>query len=410
MNDGERLDLLLAQSCDLPPEAAAAQTRLFFQSLDPDAAYRLADERREQVGELDGAPAALRYHANHLRLLAAWNSIGAILTAGHPSQDLRTRLETLEDLLTPVTALAVGEDGQPVLVDRYRQFLSLDLDGDGKVAEVLGDLATADNVAVLLPGMGNSLETLHDQSARGQAIQAEAGPDTATVVWLGYDSPDNVLQAVSKSYAYDAAPALRRFSAGLDTEIRPDAVKTLIGHSYGSVVAVNGLRHGASFDNLVLTGSPGIARDVHSVADLDLPGVRCFVARSPGDFIAYTQWHGVDPASYPDIVRLQTAGGVRVRFHQQYYRPNSESLRNIGRVVRGEYAAITTTDTSHERETRLVIPGLAWGPALRVVTAPVALAYDGVAALRGVTEPPRPRLIVSGRGEQVGHRPEGPSR
>jgi pimeloyl-ACP methyl ester carboxylesterase len=98
-----------------------------------------------------------------------------------------------------------------------------------------------------------------------------------------------VIPAASKRSAYTAAPALRRFSAGLETEVRPDANTTLIGHSYGSVVVGHALRHGARFDNVILTGSPGIDPDVHSVAELGVPGTRFFAARSPGDFVSYTR-------------------------------------------------------------------------------------------------------------------------
>ncbi len=411
MDHGERLGQLITWTRALPPEAAAAQVRLFFDGLDPVTAFRLADEHREDVGELEGAPAPLRYHANNLRLLAACHGLGAKVAARRGTLDDVERLATLEDMLTPVHALIRDASGRSMRIERPRQFLSLDVHGDGKAVEVIGDLATADTVSVLVPGMGNSLETLRDQAARGRAIHREAGSETnATVVWLGYDAPDNLRQAISKKYAYAAAPALRAFSAGLATEIRPDALRTLIGHSYGSVVAVYGLRHGASFDNLILTGSPGLGHRFHSLKDLDLSKVRCYVFRAPGDPVAYSQWHGTDPVSIEGFERLATAGGVPVFYHQQYYRPGSESLRNTGCVIRGEYDELTMVDTSTERETRLLIPGLAWGPPLRAVAAPVALAYDGIVSLTGVREPPRPELVVPRRGERVSPPPQGRSR
>jgi hypothetical protein len=97
-----------------------------------------------------------------------------------------------------------------VPVERDRQFLSLRTDGDGRAVEVFGDLDTARNVAVLVPGMGNSLETLPGQAARARHIRTEAGPGTATVAWMGYDFPDGVIEAADRQPAYVAAPELRR--------------------------------------------------------------------------------------------------------------------------------------------------------------------------------------------------------
>jgi hypothetical protein len=406
VGDAERLDELLARVGTLPPEAAVAETRLFFDGLGPDAATRLADERPDQVGELDGVPVALRYRANHLRLTRFRDELRAKVDSGAGSEHDRDRLGTLDEMLTPVTELGVDASGRPVQVQRDRQFLVVEPAADGQVVEVRGDLQSARNVAILVPGMDNDLESLRGEISRTEAIRTESGPDTAAIMWLGFDSPDGLVEAVSKKRAYDAAPLLRRFAAGLDTEIRPDARTTLIGHSYGCTVGGQAILHGARFDNVIFAGSPGIDPDVHRAADLGAPDTRYFALRAPGDIVAYTEWHGTDPAEFPDIVRMQSS----VHGHNDYCRPNSESLRNIGRVVRGEYGAVTTTDTTRGQETRLA-PGISWGPVLNGVTHPVAAAYDGVAALTGATPPPRAPAVQAGAGRTDGsRRPEGPVR
>lgn len=98
-------------------------------------------------------------------------------------------------------------------------------------------------------------------------------------------------------------------------------------------------------------------------------------------------------------MRLRTAGGVPVDWHNNYYRPRSESLRNVGRVVRGDYAAVTTTDTTSVQETRL-LPGVSWAAAIHAAAVPVSAAYN---AVHGGHRPPR-IVVPSSR------RPEGQSR
>jgi hypothetical protein len=59
----------------------------------------------------------------------------------------------------PVTAAAMRAAGPPYAdwVADGRWFLIFDARGDGRVVEVLGDLAGADRIAVLVPGVGSTL-------------------------------------------------------------------------------------------------------------------------------------------------------------------------------------------------------------------------------------------------------------
>lgn len=329
---------------------------------------------------------AERFRANHAVLVAARDRLQAAADAGTASDDQLKRLDTVKELLTPVKATSVDAEGNVVEVERPRQFYTVDPEGRGRAVEVLGDLQAAKNIAVLVPGMGNSLDTFRGQSDRGDLIKQEAGPGTAVVVWLDYDSPQGLVQAASKDAAVEAGPRLAEFLNEVDELKAEDADVTLVAHSYGTDVAAQAVMNGARPKRLVMTGSPGIAKYVDEAADFVQPPTRLYTERAPGDYVSYSEWHGPDPANFPDGIRMATSDPavsddpVSVHWHNEYYRPNSESLRNIGRVVRGDLTDITTTNTSRSAETKLFL-GTSWGGPLNAVAGAAARVYDGVAAL-----------------------------
>jgi pimeloyl-ACP methyl ester carboxylesterase len=415
-------DELLAGVTDLPPEKAAREVRDYFDALPKDAAWALAESRIHEVGGLDGVPAELRYRANHLRLAEAHEKLQAKIDSGDASTDEVVRFNTLSEMLQPVgQRLDVDAEGNRIEVPVHRQFLLVEPDGQGRMTEVLGDLSTADRVSVLVPGMYNDLDKVRSQMARAQDLQTESGPRSATIVWLGYDAPLNLETAMSKESSIAAAPLLARFTAGLGTEVRPDADKILIGNSYGGQVAAQALlRERLRFDRVILTGCPGVDPTVHSAADFVPKGVPLYVARAPGDYVSYTEAHGPDPASFTDAIRFETNDGkVSVHGHLSYFGHDSESLRNIGRIIRGDLQAVTRTSTTPEGESRM-LPGISWAEPLRQAAAspaavPLAKVFDGVQALRKLGNP-RPEPVSDGARVRrapspgVTKRPEGPTR
>lgn len=329
---------------------------------------------------------AERFRANHAVLVAARDRLQAAADAGTASGDQLKRLDTVKELLTPVKATSVDAEGNVVEVERPRQFYMVNPEGQGRAVEVLGDLQAAKNIAVLVPGMGNSLDTFRGQSDRGDLIKQEAGPGTAVVVWLDYDSPQGLVQAASEDAAKAGGPQLAGFLNEVDELKAEDADVTLVAHSYGTDVAAQAVMKGARPKQLVMTGSPGIAKYVDEAADFVQPPTRLYTERAPGDYVSYSEWHGPDPANFPDAVRMATADPeagddpVSVHWHNEYYRPNSESLRNIGRVVRGDLTEITTTNTSRSAETKLFL-GTSWGGALNAAAGAASKVYAGVVSL-----------------------------
>ncbi|GAA2623443.1 alpha/beta hydrolase [Dactylosporangium fulvum] len=214
-----------------------AAVRRFFDTLGADEQRALAAAHPGVVGNLDGAPLWLRYEANR-RLMAR---------AGEPYR---------------------SQEGR---------FLLFDLRGQGTVAQVYGDLASARRIAVLVPGAGNRAgnfwrgvagKALRSPALQGLGIAEEArryGPAAdgfAVVVWLGYDAPDGIdASAARADLARAGAAALERFVAGL-VAVRPQATLALLGYSYGStVIGLAAHRLPGAVTDIAAFGSPGMGVD-----------------------------------------------------------------------------------------------------------------------------------------------------
>jgi pimeloyl-ACP methyl ester carboxylesterase len=219
--------------------------------------------------------------------------------------------------------------------------------GNGYRIEVVGNLATARRIAVLVPGADTRPSTfdtgLGGVLRRAPGWQAHqlvnaAGPSTAVVAWLGYDPPAGLDRSAVRSERAEAgAVALVAYLDQL-ARLYPHATVTVIGHSYGTVVLGHAAAHlPATVTDLVAIGSPGM--DVSRAADLD---TRARV------------WAGSDPSDWtlrlPDIRILGAGHGTnptRPRFgalpldvhdapgHDGYYLPGTVSLASLARVVDG---------------------------------------------------------------------------
>jgi hypothetical protein len=279
-------------------------------TLTPQQLARLASAHPHLVGPVDGMPVESRFAANRVLIATA-------AAAAERSGD-RDRAEDLRALLAPT-----------------RRILFVDPRGEGRAAEVFGDLATARAIGVVVPGMGNSLANFEAGTARkGRTIAAAAGEGTAVVAWLGYDSP--LAEVVLDDDAVAGAEHLVRLLDGLPG----DARRTVIGHSYGTVVAAAALQRGLEVDQVVVTGSPGMLEA--TAADLagDVP---IWAGRAPFDYVGWSQAFGRDPSDARfGATRFDT--GDDVAGHSGYFDPGSESLANIARIVTGDLAAVTVLE------------------------------------------------------------------
>ncbi|WP_030681713.1 alpha/beta hydrolase, partial [Streptomyces rimosus] len=223
-----------------------------------------------------------------------------------------------------------------------RQFLSFDGRDGGRTAEVVGDLARAERIAVLVPGSDTSLDTYGRFRSDAVALQRELGGRSAVVAWLGYGTPSIVSPDIlTPALAEAASPQLVAFLEEL-TAAKPAARVSLLCHSYGSAVCARAAA-GLQVADIILYGSPGTGVD--SVRDLHTRAT-VWAGRSAGDWVAHvphvrlrlpfaTLGFGTDPVSGAFGARPFDAGAGG---HGDYLKAGSVPLRNMARIVVGEYA------------------------------------------------------------------------
>ena len=170
--------------------------------------------------------------------------------------------------------------------------LGLDPAGDGRAIVAVGNPDRSDNVLTYVPGMTSDLAGVGGELGRAERLAArcaELGPaeQTATVLWLDYDAPDFLDEALLATRADDAGPALHRFQEGLRaTHDGTPARQTVLGHSYGSlVVGATARDHGLAADGVAFVGSPGVGVD--HAAELGLPPGRVWSSTARDDVIQY---------------------------------------------------------------------------------------------------------------------------
>ncbi|GAA4242684.1 alpha/beta hydrolase family protein [Actinomadura meridiana] len=233
-----------------------------------------------------------------------------------------------------------------------RRFLSFDPRGHGRAVEIIGDLRSADRVAVVVPGADNSLTRFDSPGFvgdGGRALYRRAratapGARLAVIAWLGYDPPRALSADVLISgRAEDGAPALRRLLGGVH-RVNARARFALLCHSYGSVVCGKAApRLGPlPVDEIALFGSPGTTTD--TTADL---GTRAHVwaGRAKGDWVRYAPnvhvaglGFGADPVSSGfGATRFDAGTGP----HSAYLKPGSRALRNLALIALGRDAQVT---------------------------------------------------------------------
>ncbi|QGV80807.1 alpha/beta hydrolase [Streptomyces ficellus] len=297
-------DTSLGRALPDPASATPRQVAAFFRTLTPTQQRALAHRHPAVVGNLDGAPLALRYEANETAL----------------RHDARFAH----------------------LAGRGRQILAFDPRGRGQVAEVYGDLARSRRVAVVVPGSDIDAGTYDrptdpDGTPAGMAKRLRAATrGTAVIAWAGYTTPVGVgLDAATGGLAEAGAPRLVRFADGLAALGVP--TPAVFCHSYGSVVCGLAAPRLNARD-LVVLGSPGVRAG--NVAELRT-GARVWAAKDPSDWISDVPnvqflglGHGTDPAAPEFGARPVPAADAHG--HTGYFAPGTESLRAFAAIAQGD--------------------------------------------------------------------------
>ncbi|MGY1639613.1 alpha/beta hydrolase [Geodermatophilus sp. SYSU D00703] len=322
--------LVRVETPTVPPPPLPPPTLLLSASPQEAAAWwaGLSTAEREQaiartpvlIGSLDGLPAWARDEANRRFL----------------DEVLADPAAAGRDVAVSVTAEIAGREaaGETVQLLQFQP-------QQGLVALGLGDVDTADSVAVLVPGTGNEpaedLDGLaEDAEAVADAATAAApAASVATIAWMAYRTPPNLGAAVSTSYANTGGPALDRTLDGL-AAFRAHAGgdqprTTVIGHSYGNVVidrAVDAPGRLAA-DTVVLVASPGMD---NRAADLEVREV--FEASSALDPVPWLMdvhgWQTDGPGF--GATELPTDWDT---WHTEYYNGDRPTVAAIGEVVAG---------------------------------------------------------------------------
>jgi hypothetical protein len=230
-----------------------------------------------------------------------------------------------------------------------QQVLFFDPSGQGVAAMVIGNLATATRVAILVPGSDTTLATFFSRGSSSpgggaealaaQAHRLDPGARLAIIAWLGYPAPAMLSPGVLTSGdASQGAQALRPLVTALAGH--GDQV-ALLCHSYGSVVCGLAAPH-LPVTDIVVFGSPGM--DASSVASLHT-SARVWAGREADDDVKYVPHiqlfglgFGADPMSPGFGARIFATGDGG---HSGYLDPGSVSLRNLTYIALGDPAAVT---------------------------------------------------------------------
>ncbi|HEU4812385.1 MAG TPA: alpha/beta hydrolase [Nocardioides sp.] len=337
------------------------------------------------IGNRDGIPPWARDAANTVALdrdLAAW---GALEGHGLLTNQERTWLENARAAQDARATIERGVDpvtGEPVPSQLYL-YDPTAFGGDGAVAVSAGDLATAGDVSVLVPGFGTDGESAAYQAARvltlHEACRAADGErSNASMVWIGYDAPDNVpwgegwdaagvvgeqMASAGGDRLADAIDGLRASHDG------PPAHLTVIGHSYGSTTTgLAAHEHGLHAGDVVLVGSPGAGAHTATASDLGLGDGHVWVGAASRDPVSWLGDHGwvstgsatsggglgTDPSTDDFGARRFEAESddravvASLSEHDRYFDPGSESLHNISEIVTGHYGEVDGARPRHD--------------------------------------------------------------
>ena len=232
---------------------------------------------------------------------------------------------------------------------RGHQFIDFNPAGQGLAVEVVGDLATASRVAILVPGSDTELASFDSRgtaSPQGaalalaaQARRLDPGSRLAVIAWLGYAAPRTLSPAVLTSGdAQRGARALRPLVDALAGSGRRVA---LICHSYGSVVCGLAAPH-LPVSDIAFIGSPGT--DAASVRALHT-SARVWAGRGASDWIGSVPHvhllglgFGQDPMAPSFGARIFSCGKGG---HSGYFRPGGIALRNLAYIALGDAAQVT---------------------------------------------------------------------
>ncbi|MFF9347356.1 alpha/beta hydrolase [Streptomyces sp. NPDC014734] len=374
-----------------PPEGGDTKANAeWWKGLAPDEQDAYMSLNAAEVGSLDGLPAAVRDEANRtvlaekraecdIRLRAIPEEPQKYVPSGRDYPAVVTNpawsewdrkyaaeKEELEKVRQGMVAIqnrfdATGKEGLPPAF-----LLGFDTAGGGRAIVANGNPDTADHTAVFVPGTYTDItktESYVGHMARlWKESQAQVpGQEVSTITWIGYDAPQSIVPAaMDQEYADEAAPALNRFMAGLETSQGGDGAShtTVIGHSYGTTVVGAASEQGnLRTDDIVAVASPGML--VGHADDLDVEeghvwseaasttkdqvplGGKLAGLGGDSDLTPWVEWLPFGYAWSSNVPSDEDFGAnlmtTDAKDHGDYWREGSSSLENQAHVVTGGY-------------------------------------------------------------------------
>ncbi|WP_172803291.1 alpha/beta hydrolase [Alloactinosynnema sp. L-07] len=303
-----------------PPRGGTpADNAGWYASLGPGEKAWILTNRPDLIGNLDGVPPADRDKANRARIPGERARFEAERDRAQASGDTveydraMARLKSLDNI-------------EKMLANGDRHLLVLDTSGErARAAVAIGDVSTANHVAVFTPGMNSSVEgnmpgydnDMNELRERTEDELDRAGrpnETVAVVTWLNYEPPttDSIVDAagsLSDDRATDGANRLASFMEGVNASSRTDPHLTALGHSYGSLTTGIALRDhpNTGVDEAVFFGSPGLGVD--RASDLHIPqghGYNMAALDDPVTHVGLTEHHGMAPYGMQDMNQMST--------------------------------------------------------------------------------------------------------
>lgn len=419
---GGALSPLLALVTSRPPpgKGSPADNATWWRSLGSQQQQQVINLHPDWIGNRDGVSFSARDQANRSLLTVHQDrlearerrlsaSLGRPWRRDIPNGELAA-LGLVRDKLASLDAI-----GAILARPGERQLLLLDLGSERAEAAIAnGNVETADNVAVFVPGLSANVQGMSasvqgsmmgydlamsemQKKAEDESRNARAHQSAATVTWIGYQAPQKgwdlvgATSVASFSAATNGAAKLVPFLQGVNASRSGDAHLTLLAHSYGSTTAGLALRQDTGVNDAVFFGSPGLGTD--DVKDLKLasatPGTaqvhagRLHYLEAPGDRVGDFGRFGRDPSLMGGMDHPSTeastvvdplTGKVRhfepVTGHSDYLADRSTSQYNMSVIV------------ADLPDRRVHSPGLDAGDALRVAAEVLPLPPELAAARR----------------------------
>jgi len=353
-----------------PKHGSPGENAGWWKSLSTQDQRQVIREHPNWIGNSDGVPFAARDEANRAllgvdrdRLVAQQERLTARLSCswfGGTFTNDDVALAHVKDKLASLDAVE-----QTLARDGDRQLLLLDLSQERATAAIArGNVDTADNVAVFVPGLSATVsdsmkdddhdmdQLQHRTELENKRANPAADSTTATVTWIGYQAPQLGWDLIGNNSVADdhaaqvGAAQLVPFLRGIGAARDHDAHLSLLGHSYGSTTAGLALKQNTGVDDVVFFGSPGIG--TNDVKDLSVPRGHAYYIEARLDAVGDLGYFGIDPSHLAGIEHASARASTvvdpmtseirhfaEVTGHSSYLVDDSTSQYNVSVVVAG---------------------------------------------------------------------------